>query len=185
MPSSGKTRIVIGDIEMTTESPEKKPQIITALREGVGLVQMVLFKEIKAELIKSQPSKDPTFLSMLAGSMTNEVFATRNPAEKFVLFRKENRAKIEQGLLSLGTEMPQLCAKITDALRIQTLCDHQEGEDSSAVLVKAKELGILVEKREIPLPSTFMTSVRLLGEEHNLIIPPVQITPEQDQSIVH
>ena len=44
-------------------------------------------------------------------------------------------------------------------------------------------LGILVEEREVPLPSIFMTVVRLLGEEHNLIIPPVQITPEQDQMV--
>ena len=170
---------------MTTESPEKKPHIIPALREGVGIVQMVLFKEVKTKLTRNQPSQDPTFLSMLAGSITNEVVATRNPAEKFVLFRKENRAEIEQELLGLAAEMLQLCAKITDALRIQTICDHQEGKDSTAVLVRAKELGILIEEREVPLPSTFMSTVRLLGEEHNLIVPPVQITPEQDQSIVH
>jgi len=170
---------------MKTESHEKKSRIIAALREGVGVVQMVLFKEIKARLTENRPSEDPAFLSMLAGSIANEVFATRNPAEKFVLFRKENRAEIEQELLSIGTDMPRLCTRITDALRIQTLCDHQEGEESSELLLRAKELGILIEKREIPLPSTFMTIVRLLGEEHNLIIPPMQITPEQDQSVMH
>ncbi len=39
-----------------------------------------------------------------------------------------------------------------------------------------------MEERDIPLPSTFMTSVRELGKQHNLLIPPVQITPEQDDS---
>jgi len=170
---------------MTDKSHEKKSRVIAALREGVGVVQMVLFKEIKARLTENRPADDPVFISMLAGSVTNEVFATRNPAEKFVLFRKENRAEIEQTLLSLGNDMPRLCASVTDALRIQTLCDHQEGEDSSKLLLRAKELGILVEEREIPLPSTFMTVVRLLGEEHNLIIPPMQITPELDHSVMH
>jgi hypothetical protein len=165
---------------MTDKSHEKQSRVIAALREGVGVVQMVLFKEIKARLTENRPADDPVFISMLAGSVTNEVFATRNPAEKFVLFRKDHRAEIEQTLLSLRSDMPQLCARITDALRIQTLCDHQEDEDNSELLLRAKELGILVEEREIPLPSTFMTIVRLLGEEHNLIIPPMQITPEQD-----
>ena len=169
---------------MTTE-PEKKSQLIASLREGVAVVQMVLFKELKTRLAEKQPLKPQIFLSMLAGAITNEVFATQNPEKKFTVFRQENWGAIEQEILSLRTEMPQLCGKITDALRIQTLCDHQEGENSSQTLVRAKEFGVLVEEREVPLPSTFMTIVRLLGEEHNLIIPPVQITPEQDNSIVH
>jgi len=185
MPPDCKTCALTGDRQMTTESHEKKSRVIAALREGVAVVQMVLFKEMKTRLVEKRPSDDPAFLSMLAGSITNEVFATRNPAEKFILFRKENRAEIEQELLSMGVEMVELCATITDALRIQTLCDHQEGEDSSEILLRAKELGILIEEREIPLPSTFMTVVRVLGEEHNLTIPPVRITPEQDQSVIH
>ena len=178
--SEGNTRI-----KMAPQTAEKKSQLIASLREGVAVVQMVLFKEMKARLIKKQLPKDQTFLSMLAGSITNEVFDSQNPEKKFVAFRQENMAEIEQEILSLKTDMPKLCAKVTDALRIQALCDHQEGEDSSETLIRAKESGILIEEREIPLPSAFMTIVRLLGEEHNLIIPPVQITPEQDQSIIH
>jgi len=170
---------------MTTEATGKKSQLITSLRDGIALVQMILFKEIKNKLTKDHPLKDRTFISLLAGSITNEIFATHNPEEKFVTFKNENRGEIEQELLNLRNDMPELCVKITDALRIQTLCDHQEGEDSSGLLVRAKELGILIEEREVPLPSTFMTTVRLLGEEHNLIIPPVQISREQDRSIVH
>ncbi len=170
---------------MTADIPEKKSQLITSLREGVAVVQMVLFKEIKTGLTKKHPLKNQTFLSMLAGSITSEVFGSQNPEEKFITFKEENRSEIEQELLSLKTVMPGLCAKVTDALRIQTFCDRQEEEDSSETLVRAKEYGILIEEREIPLPSTFMTIVRLLGEEHNLIIPPVQITPEQDHSMVH
>lgn len=170
---------------MTTTPPEKKSQLISSLREGIAVVQMVLFKETKARLAEKLPLKEQTFLAMLAGAITNEIFNTHNPEKKFVVFRHKNLGEIEQEIISLRADMPKLCAKVTDALRIQVLCDHQEGEDSSETLIRAKEIGILDEERDIPLPSTFMTIVRLLGEEHNLIIPPVQITPEQDHSIVH
>lgn len=170
---------------MTTTTPEKKSQLIASLREGIAVVQMVLFKEIRARLAEKQPLEEQTFLSMLAGSITNEIFSTQNPEKKFAAFRQKNLGEIEQEIISLRTDMPKLRAKVTDALRIQVLCDHQEGEDSSETLIRAKEIGVLVEERDVPLPSTFMTVVRLLGEEHNLIIPPVQITPEQDHSIIH
>jgi len=146
---------------------------------------MVLFKEVKARLAEKQPLTPQTFLSMLAGSITNEVFSSQNPEKKFIAFKTENKNVIEQEILNLRTDMPELCAKITDALRIQTLCDQQEKKDSSDTLIKAKELGILINEREIPLPSSFMTTVRSLGKKHNLIIPPVQITSEQDHSLVN
>ncbi len=92
---------------------------------------------------------------------------------------------IEQTLLSLKDDIPGICPEISDALRVQTLCDHQTGEDSSRTLIRAKELGILVEDRDIPLPSVFMITVRDLGKKHNLVSPPVEISPEQDKSIVH
>jgi len=170
---------------MTTTTPEKKSQLIASLREGIAVVQMVLFKEIKARLAVKQPLKEQTFQLMLAGAITNEIFNTQNPEKKFSAFRQKNQGEIEQEIISLREDVPKLCAKVTDALRIQVLCDHQEGEDSSGTLIKAKELGVLIEERDVPLPSTFMTVVRLLGEEHNLIIPPVQITPEQDHSMIH
>ena len=170
---------------METKTAEKKSQLIRSLREGVSIVQMVLFKEVRTNLINNRPDLDTTKLAMLAGSITNEVFGTQNPEEKFVRFCKENWGDIEQELLSIKKELAPLCTLLTDALRIQTLCDHQEGGDSSATLLRAKELDFLLEERELPLPSTFMTSVRELGKLHNLLVPSVQITPEQDDSMVH
>lgn len=170
---------------MNIETPEKNSQLLSALREGVGIIQMVLFKKLRAKLADKKPQCDKVHLSMLAGSITNEIFGTQNPEEKFARFRSENRGDIEQELLSLREDHPILCQHVTDALRVQTLCDHQEGQDSSATLVRAKENGFLLEDREIPLPSSFMTAVRELGKQHNLIIPPVEISPEQDDSMVH
>jgi hypothetical protein len=170
---------------MEAESTKNKSQLINSLREGVSIVQMVLFKEVRANLEKKMPDLDTPQLAMLAGSITNEVFGTQNPEEKFARFCKENWGKIEQELLSLKQEMGPFCAILTDALRIQTLCDHQEDSDSSTTLLRAKELEFLIEERDLPLPSLFLTSVRELGKQHNLLIPPVQITPEQDDFMIH
>lgn len=148
-------------------------------------MQMIFFKEVRTVVTDNHPDKESSYLSMLAGAIINDVFGTPNQEERFVNFYSENRGVIEQELLSLPDKCPDILPPLTDALRIQSLCDHQEGGDSSHVLAKANELGILVVDREIPLPSTFMTLVRILGEQHNLIISPVQISPEQDQELVH
>lgn len=170
---------------MSTETAEKKSQLVRSLREGVSLVQMVLYKEVRTNLMRKRPDLDKTHLTMLAGAITNEVFGTQNPEKKFVRFRQENWGTIEQELLNLKEEQAPLRELLTDALRIQTLCDHQEGGDSSATLLRAKELDFLMKEREIPLPSSFMTAVRQLGAQHNLLLPPLHISPEQDDSMVH
>jgi hypothetical protein len=162
-----------------------KSQLLAILREGVGLVQMILFKELRAFLGQKQEEEDRLYLSMLAGAITNELFGTQNPEKKFQVFREENKALIEQELIGLSQDFPTLRSNITDALRVQTLCDNQEGLDSTANLTRADELGILIKEREVPLPSTFMTMIRTLGEQHGLIIPPVLITPEDDTTVLH
>jgi hypothetical protein len=170
---------------MTPNTPEKNSQLLTILQEGVGLVQMILFKELRTLLGKKYSGRDIIYLSMLAGAITNEVFGSMNPEEKFRVFRQENKALIEQELFGLAYELPALRPNITDALRIQTLCNSRMGNDSATHLTRADELGILEREKEIPLPSTFMTMVRELGEQHGLIIPPVLITPEDDKSVLH
>jgi hypothetical protein len=170
---------------MNPDTPDRNSQLLTILQEGVGLVQMILFKELRTLLGNKHSGKDSIFLSMLAGDITNELFGSRNPEEKFQIFRRDNSTMIEQELLGLAQELPALRSNITDALRIQTLCDNQMGKDSTTCLTRADELGILIREREIPLPSTFMTMVRTLGEQHGLIIPPVFITPEDDKTVLH
>ena len=165
--------------------PQKNSQLLTILQEGVGLVQMILFKELRSLLGKKYAQRDIVYLSMLAGAITNELFGTQNQEEKFQIFRQDNLALIEQELLGLAQEISSLRPHITDALRIQILCDNQAGNDSCVDLVRADTLGLLVKDREIPLPSTFMTMIRTLGERHGLIIPPVLITPEDDKSVLH
>lgn len=168
---------------MNVETPKERSQLLAALREAVGVIQMILFKELRRRMAKTRPDLDGASLSLLAGAITNEIFGTRNPAEKFARFRTEHWGEIEQQLLALRDDLADLCPELTDALRIQTLCDHQEGKDSSDILKRAEAFGILLGDREIPLPSSFMASVRAVGERHNLIIPP--LPPEQETPTVH
>jgi len=168
---------------MTQETPERQSQLINVLREGVSVVQMILFKEVRKHLTTHHPDREATFLAMLTGTLVNEIFASPNMEERFVTFRKENRAIIEQELLSMKEHQTSLLPALTDTLRILSLCDNQEGIDSTHILTRANELGILMVERPVPMPSTFMTLVRGLGEQHGLIIAPVQITPEEDHTI--
>jgi len=168
---------------MTQETPEKQSQLIGVLREGVSVVQMILFKELRKQLTAHHPDREPAFLAMLTGTLVNEIFASPNMEERFVTFRMENHALIEQELLSVKEHQTTLLPALTDTLRILSLCDNQEGIDSSHILTRANELGLLAVDRPVPMPSTFMTLVRGLGEQHGLIIAPVQITPEEDRTI--
>ncbi len=166
-----------------TKKKEKKSRLIGVLREGVTVIQMILFKKVRENLSKKYPDKQDSHISMLAGSITNELFGTINPDEKFKNFRRENRGTIEQELLGLAEELTELRPILSDSLRVLTLCEAQQGKEIPSLLKKASELGILVDERDIPLPSVFMTRVRELGARYNLIIPPVQIKPEEDAII--
>ncbi|MDJ0623004.1 MAG: hypothetical protein QNJ17_08550 [Desulfocapsaceae bacterium] len=168
---------------MTAESSQKKSALIQVLREGIGVVQMVIFKELRTSFAKKYRERDITSRSMLVGAIINKMFGMENPEPKFQKFNQENKAVIEQELIDLSRNHPDLLNRITDALRVQVLCDNQEGEDSTAVLQQAEEFGFLVKDREIPLPSTFMTLIRRLGEEHGLTVAPVQINTEDDSLI--
>jgi len=159
-------------------------RLIHVLREGICVVQMVLFKEVRALLGRKYPARDPLPLAMLTGAITNELFGTLNREKKFEDFRRQNRADIEQELLSLARELPALTAPLTDALRMQALCDNREEKDSAKILNQAAEIGLLLPDRELPLPSTFMSMARTLGATHQLIIAPTEISQEDDQTLV-
>lgn len=148
------------------------------------MVQMVLFKELRSLLTSKLTCQDSLSVSMLTGAITNELFGTLNSEEIFQEFRRKNRTDIEQELLSLARELPALRAPLTDALRIQTLCDNMEDKDSAKLLNHAAEIGLLIQERELPLPSTFMTMARSLGDAHQLIITPVEISQEDDKRLV-
>ena len=161
--------------------------MIPVLREGICVVQMVLFKELRSLLTQKYPDRDSSSIAMLTGAITNELFGTLNLEERFQNFRRQNRADIEQELLGLAHELPSLTAPLTDALRMLALCDLQEEKDSdnnARLLSQAANIGLLIPERELPLPSTFMIMARNLGDTHRLIIAPTEIRPDDDQGLV-
>lgn len=169
---------------MNQETSNKNSRLIPILREGVAVIQMIFFKEIKTLIKKKHPGLEEYSQTMLAGAITNEIFGSHNPEEKFQTFRNNHQGTIEQELLNITNELPQIIPPLADALRIQTLCDNQEGIDSAHVLKQADSFGILPHDRDIPLPSAFMETVRGLGAEHKLIIPPVEIDATEEQALL-
>jgi len=148
---------------------EVEKRLIPVLREGVEAIKMVFFKKLKTHLARKHPRLDSSRVNKLCGAVVNDLFGTPNTAEPFATFAQENKALIEGEARSIAVELQEMRIPLTDALRIQFLCDHQEGMDSSSVLQRAKELDILLVDREVPLPAKFMTLVRKLGTAFNLL----------------
>ncbi len=146
-------------------------EFIPALREGVEIVKMLFFMKVRDYADKNFPEEDRGYGSLLAGAVINEFFGTPNPDGRFVQFAEANRERIESILKSVPEEMESMRIPLTDALRVQFLCDHQEGleDGSGTILKKAREYGILIEERSVPLPRPFMNLVYRIGKANGLI----------------
>lgn len=148
---------------------DSQPQLLPILREGIDVVKMVLFKRLKTRLAEKHPDFTPLFINKLAGAMLNDLFGSHNVAEPHATFAANNKPLIDGELACLAEEFEDLKIPLTDALRVQFLCDAQEGVDSSHVLVRANELRILIPDREAPLPARFVALIRRLGAALDLL----------------
>jgi hypothetical protein len=147
-------------------------RLMPILRQGVAVVQMVFFKRLKEYLSEKHPGKEATFITMLTGAVVNDIFGTPNEEKPFLSFVEENRKLIEETLKVVPLELVDMMVPLTDAIRVQVLCDHQEGIDSYHILIHANELKILLVPREIPMPAHFIILVRTLGKKHDILMPP-------------
>jgi len=145
-------------------------RLIPLLREGIHVIKMVLFKTLRNGLAERHPRRERIFVNQLAGAVINELFGTPNREEPFLSFGIANRALIETELAGLAGDYPELRGPLSDALRVQFLCDSREGLENPALLTRADVLGILIRDREVPLPDTFMNLARSLGEEHQMTL---------------
>ncbi len=170
---------------MASTKKDSNSRLVPILRDGVAVVLMVFFKQCKVLIVKKYPNRDATAHTMLAAAITNEVFGSHNTDEKFQTFRKNNQEIINLELTTIQSDIPELLAPLTDALRIQMLCDKQEDIDSSWLLKQADMNKILLHERDAPLPSVFMEMVRTLGAEHKLTVPPVKINSTDEQHLLH
>lgn len=153
-------------------------RLIPILREGVEVVKMMVFKKLKEQLQRQYPEAEAAYALKLTGAVVNELFGTTPDEKSFVIFLEQNRETVEQILLTLSERLAEMRIPLTDALRISVLCDSQEGIDTSSILMRARDLGILLTEREAPLPHHFMELVRRLGRVFNLIVPPAAVKDE-------
>lgn len=151
---------------------EIEREFIPSLREGIDVVKMIFFKQMKEHLQKKFSDEESSYSGMLTGAILNQLFLTPNTQEKFVRFVADNNSIIEQELHNISSQFKELCPLLTDTLRMHFLCSHQEGLDDTngELLKKAKQYGILIEEREVPLPKGFMEFVYRVGKGYGLII---------------
>lgn len=162
---------------MTFES-----KLTPILREGVEIVKMISFKKIKDALAKKYPEMEPPIIGKLAGALVNAIFGTPSQEESFVIFARNHADLIAREQTNLEGMLEEIRIPLTDALRIQSLCDHQEGLDSTGILQQAQKLGILLVDRDLPLPHSFIELVRRLGSGFGLLLPPI---PDSDAATSH
>lgn len=151
-------------------------KLIPILREGVEVVKMISFRKLKEALAEKHPAQDGAFLAKLAGALINAIFGAPTHEEPFAVFARSHANLIAHEQTRVGAMLEELRIPLTDALRIQSLCDHQEGQDSTATLRQAQALGILLADRDLPLPHSFIELVRRLGSGFGLLLPPLPNT---------
>lgn len=144
-------------------------RVIPAMREGVALVQMVLFRELKDTLGVKYADWSQDEYRHLIGCIVNDIFGTPAQDPDSVQFARQHIQTVEGELRALAGNVPEILPYLTDALRMQTLCDREEGINTLPTLLRARALGVLQEDRSIPLPSTFMIFVRQLGARYGLL----------------
>jgi hypothetical protein len=156
--------------------------LIPILREGVEIVKMISFKKLKETLAAKHPEHEAAFIAKLAGALINTLFGVPPHEEPFAAFARNHADLIAQEQGRIGEMLEDLRIPLTEALRIQSLCDHQEGADSTATLQQAQDLGILLVERDLPMPHSFIELVRRLGSGFGLLVPP---QPNPDGATTH
>ena len=150
-------------------TPEFDPKIVPVMREAIVMVQMILYQRLKEDVQTRYQDWSDQDKTWLAGAVTNNLFGTEAADPEVNAFARKHRELLEQELWELQGRVSDLVPHLTDALRMQTICDNHEGIHSLPCLLIAKELGLLDEERVLPLPATFMIAVRKLGAEYGLI----------------
>ncbi|HEU20261.1 MAG TPA: hypothetical protein ENO00_12955 [Deltaproteobacteria bacterium] len=152
------------------EKSENK--LIPILRQGIAVIQMILFKRIREHLVQSYPERDKGDINKLSGAIVNDLFGTTNMEEPFATFVNENKECIEEQIKKIPQELSGLMIPLTDALRVTVICDRQDGIDNSSILQRAHDRKLLLVSREVPLPGRFINLVRELGDRCDILLQP-------------
>ena len=152
---------------------EVESKLIPILREGIEIVKMIFFKQLQTHLVTKHPNQEKAFINKLAGAVINQYFGIVLEDSVFVKFAADHQDVVDEVLKEVPQDLEIMRIPLTDALRIMTLCDYQEGVDNPMLLERAKDYGILLVDRDLPMPNKFIELIRKLGESFGLITPPV------------
>ena len=155
------------------EAPQEfDSKLLPILREAVDVVKMILFKELKDHFVATCPEQ-ANDAGRLAAGVLNDFFGVVNPDSAYGEFLVQNRAVLDQTIADFPTRFEKLLIPLTDTLRMQFLCDSREGiAEDTDFLTSAKERGLLLEERDMPMPNSYLEIVRRLGAAYGLVLPP-------------
>lgn len=170
----------MSDADVSQEPGFVDSKLIPVMREAVITVQMLVFKVLRASVHDRYVDQVEPYHTQLAGAVINNLFGTQPLDAAVAVFAASNRHLVERELRELAGCCGSLLPVLTDALRMKTICDNQEGIHSMPSLLMAKALGLLLEERPFPLPSTFMIQVRYLAAEYGLVEPMQAAPPPED-----
>lgn len=158
-----------------------EPQIVPTLREGIDIIKMVLFRELKPLLQSRCEKKEPHYADRLTGAVINDLFGVSFVGEVVEDFAQKNQKAVETASKLIATDLEHLKIPLTDALRIQFLCDSHEGIDSTSVLKRAQQKNILIAERDAPMPGAFMNIVRSFGRAYGILENELPAPPAANQ----
>lgn len=164
---------------MEKSAAEFESKLIPIMREGVEVIKMVSFRKLASSLTERYPGWDPKFRTMLTGAVINQMFGITNHQEPFASFAADNQSRIDEEIREFAGHCPDMLIPLTDALRMQALCDRMSDVADDRPLEIAGAAGILIEERDLPLPPAFLDMVRRIGKAYGLVIPP---SPEEKPS---
>ncbi len=156
------------------------PQLVPTLREGIDVIKIVLYRELKRLLLLRH--RDPVYANTLTGAVVNDLFGIMHSGTAFESFNQANQEAVEKTFQIICTELDHLKIPLTDALRIQFLCDSHEGMDSTAVLQKAMKRKLLIVERDLPLPGAFMNIARSFGRSYGILDSQPLTAPDTAQT---
>jgi hypothetical protein len=148
-----------------------EPNLVPILRQGIEVVKMVLYAALKPVLADKYSNLSEDHIHKLAGAAVNRLFGVQNMEASHMAFEQENEAAIDQVLQEIPKDCDHLKIPLTDALRMQFLCDSHEGVNSESVLETAKFLDVLILDREVPMPGAFMSIARSFGVAYKILEP--------------
>lgn len=146
-------------------------EIVPALRQGVDIIKMVLFKELKPHMESTYPQLAPEETGRLTGAVINHLFGIEDMEASMETFTVANQHLIDAEAAAFAENFDHLRIPLTDALRVQYLCDSHEGINSETILENAAKMKILISERAVPMPGAFMSIVRSFGVAYKIIEP--------------